>query len=59
MIGVGFGQLADEGKMDDASKEIVKLALQRQLNLANLDKSEINLEYIGNIEKLQKIVDTV
>ena len=59
LIGVCFGQFADEGKMDDASKDIVKLALQRQLNWANLDKSEINLEYIGNIEKLQKIVESV
>lgn len=56
LIGVCFGQLADEGKMDADSKEIAKLALQRQLNWASLDESEINLEYIGNIKKLQKIL---
>ncbi|MCH2207302.1 MAG: hypothetical protein MK132_15710 [Lentisphaerales bacterium] len=56
VIGVGFGQLADEGKIDEEAKPIISTALSRQANWAGLDDNEINREYIGNIKILQAIL---
>lgn len=56
LIGAGFGQLADEGKIDSDAKSIISIALLRQINWAGLDDNEINQEYIKNIQALQDIL---
>ena len=56
LIGAGFGQLADEGKIDLDAKPIIEIALIRQINWAGLDDNEINQEYIKNIQALQDIL---
>ena len=56
VIGVGFGQFADEGKIDSIAKPFISTALKRQLNWAGLDDNEINREYIVNIKLLQAIL---
>ncbi len=54
-IAVGFGQLVDEGKIDESSKSIIQLAIDRQKIWAqSLSDWEYNKEYIGNLLVLER-----
>lgn len=57
VIATGFGQLADEGKIDAAAKPYVLRAIKRQIVWAKLQPGwEYAEEYIGNLSKLEAVL---
>lgn len=55
IIATGFGQLIDEGKIDQTSKPIIQLAIDRQRLWAKLSGGWIaRYEYINNLEVLER-----
>ena len=59
VIATGFGQLADEGKIDIDVKPILQIALNRQLIICSLDESplETNKQYSFYLNRLKEILD--
>jgi uncharacterized protein YfeS len=54
VIATGFGQLADEGRIDAAAKPLVARALKRQVAWARVQPDwEHGGEYIANLARLQ------
>ncbi len=58
VIATGFGQLVDEGKIDDECKPILTIALQRLITWAQLNKDwESAGEFISNLKVLQRVLE--
>ncbi len=55
VIATGFGQLVDEGKIDEKNKPLIQLAIDRQKIWAELATDwEHRTEYIGNLNVLDR-----
>ncbi|MEM1325913.1 MAG: hypothetical protein AAGI23_08165 [Bacteroidota bacterium] len=55
VMATGFGQLVDEGKIDEEGKPIIQLAIDRQQLWAKLSKNWVaRNEYIGNLNVLDR-----
>ncbi|WP_396636912.1 hypothetical protein [Maribacter sp. R77961] len=55
VIATGFGQLVDEGKIDEKNKPLIQLAIDRQKIWAELATNwEHRTEYIGNLNVLDR-----
>ena len=55
VIATGFGQLVEEGKIDERNKPIIQLAIDRQKIWAELSKDwAFREEYIGNLLVLER-----
>jgi len=53
LLAAGFGQLVDEGLIESANKEIIHIAIERQILWADLTESlSAPSEYIGNLKVL-------
>lgn len=58
LIGTGFGQLADEGKIDEDIKPILGLAIERLIITSELDtKFKYRDEYTSNLNILKKVLE--
>jgi len=55
VIATGFGQLADEGRIDPTAKPYLRRALQRQIVWAKLVK--FDGAYVRNLQRLQRALD--
>ena len=56
-IATGFGQLVDEGKIDERNKPLIQLAIDRQRIWAELNQDwEYRNEYIGNLNVLERVL---
>lgn len=54
-IAIGFGQLVDEGKIDERNKPIIQLAINRQKKWAELSEGwKYRDEYIANLIVLER-----
>lgn len=57
VIATGFGQLVDEGVIDPANKEVIQIAIDRQILWAELSAEwEHAQEYIGNLKVLDRVL---
>jgi uncharacterized protein YfeS len=57
VIATGFGQLLDEGEIDEKNKPIIQLAIDRQKIWAELATDwEHRIEYIGNLNVLDRVL---
>jgi uncharacterized protein YfeS len=55
VIATGFGQLVDEGTIDHANKEIIQIAIDRQILWAELSPEWVHgQEYIANLKVLNR-----
>jgi len=55
VIATGFGQLVDEGKIEERNKPLIQLAIDRQKIWAELAEDwEYREEYIGNLNVLER-----
>ncbi len=60
VIATGFGQLVDEGKIDERNKPIIQLAINRQKNWAELSEGwKYRGEYIANLTVLERALKEV
>ena len=58
VIATGFGQLADEGKIDEEIKPVIRIALERQIIWAGLLTDwEYAPQYISNLKVLQRALE--
>ena len=58
MIAAGFGQLVDEGKIDEDIKPILRLAIERQIIATELDTNfKFRDEYTSNLNILKKVLE--
>ena len=56
-IATGFGQLVDEGKIDEQNKPFIQLAIDRQKIWAELAENwEPRNEYISNLNVLERVL---
>jgi len=56
-IATGFGQLVDEGEIDERNKPIIQLAISRQKIWAELSKNwNLRNEYIQNLNVLERVL---
>ena len=59
VIATGFGQLVDEGKIDQKNKSLIQLAIDRQKIWAELATDwEHRIEYIRNLSVLERVLKT-
>jgi len=57
VIATGFGQLIDEGKIDEKNKSLIQLAINRQKIWAKLrDDWEYSNEYTSNLNVLERVL---
>ncbi|WP_299211594.1 hypothetical protein [uncultured Aquimarina sp.] len=57
VIATGFGQLVDEGKIDEKNKPLIQLAINRQKIWAELATNwKHKTEYIGNLNVLDRVL---
>ena len=58
VIATGFGQLVDEGKIDEKNKPFIRLAIDRQMIWAELATDwKHRMEYIGNLKVLFRVLN--
>ncbi len=56
-IATGFGQLVDEGKIDERNKPIIQLAIDRQKKWAELSEGwNCRGEYIANLNVFERVL---
>lgn len=56
-IATGFGQLVDEGKIDEKGKPLIQLAIDRQRIWAELNKNwNHGKDYINNLNILERVL---
>lgn len=56
-IATGFGQLVDEGKIDERNKPLIQLAIDRQKVWAKLSEDwDYKDEYIGRLKVLERVL---
>jgi uncharacterized protein YfeS len=56
-IATGFGQLVDEGKIDERNKPLIQLAIDRQRIWTELNEEwEYGSEYISNLNVLERVL---
>jgi len=57
IIATGFGQLVDEGKIEENSKQIIKLAIDRQVKWTESNKElDYKKEYLYKLKVLKRIL---
>jgi len=55
VIATGFGQLVDEGSIDQANRDVIQIAIDRQILWAELSSEWAHRqEYIGNLRVLNR-----
>lgn len=58
VIAAGFGQLADEGVIEEANKPVINIALERQIAWAHLSESSSYAEqHIGYLNILKRTLE--
>ncbi len=58
VIAAGFGQLADEGVIEEANKPVINIALERQIAWAQLSESSSYAEqHIGYLNILKRVLE--
>lgn len=58
VIATGFGQLVDEGKIDDKNKPLIQLAIDRQKIWADLAEGwDYKDEYISRLNVLERVLN--
>jgi len=57
VIATGFGQLVDEGRIEENCKPLIQLALERQNNWTEMKREwEYKEEYLHKLEVLQRVL---
>ncbi|WP_089894627.1 hypothetical protein [Chitinophaga arvensicola] len=60
IIATGFGQLVDEGTIDEANKPLIHIALERQIAWAQISESWSYAEqHIGYLNIMKRVLDEV
>jgi len=60
VIATGFGQLVDEGKIEENSKPIIQLAINRQIKWTESKKDwDYKEEYLSKLNVLQRVINEV
>jgi uncharacterized protein YfeS len=59
IIAIGFAQLADEGKIDQDAKRIIRIAIERQLigNSLGLYDEDLSREFIDYLKRLKEVLE--
>ena len=58
VIATGFGQLVDEGKIEENSKPIIQLAIDRQIKWSESKKEwGYKEEYLNKLKVLQRVLN--